>query len=168
MFLMEILKPTIGYEGLYETSSAGRLFSLRLNRFLRPKPTKYGYIRVDITDSVGIEKSIPLHRLVALSFIDNPENKKFINHKNGIKTDNRVENLEWCTILENTVHAFKNGLRSGIKGEDSNLCKLTKAQVLEIRSLYPTIKSYKKLSVIYSTSVSNIYHIIKRNTWNHI
>tara|TARA_R110000868_G_C10710495_1_gene749903 strand:+ start:219 stop:722 length:504 start_codon:yes stop_codon:yes gene_type:complete len=166
--VLEKLEPTVGYEGLYKTSSLGRLWSMRLNRFLNPKPTKYGYIRVDITDNKGVEKSLPLHRLVALSFIPNPLNKKFINHKNGIKTDNRVENLEWCTILENTTHAFELGLRNGIRGEKSNLSKLTEKDVLEIRSLFVAIKSYKKISVIYNTSLSNIYHIVNKSTWKHI
>lgn len=164
----EILKSTIGYDGLYKTSSLGRLWSVRLNRFLNPKPTKYGYIRVDITNSVGFEKSVALHRLVALAFIPNPENKPFVNHKNGIKIDNRVQNLEWCTVRENTIHAFKMGLRNGVNGERSNLCKLTKETVLKIRESYLKIRSYKKVAAIYSTSWSNVCHIVTRRTWAHI
>ncbi len=71
-----------------------------------------GYAHLGIADINGSYKYPMIHRLVALAFIPNPENKPIINHKNGIKTDNRIENLEWVTHSENHKHAFKMGLKS--------------------------------------------------------
>ncbi len=168
IIMEELIKDLSGYEGLYKISSLGKIFSIKKNRWLNPKPTKNGYIRADLTGFDGIERSIAVHRLVASNFLEKKENKPYVNHKNGIKIDNMVENLEWCTIKENTLHAFKTGLRKASKGEKSNFAKLNKMQVLEIRELYPSIKSYSKLAIMFCTSISNIYHIINRKTWSHI
>ena len=83
----------------------GKIFSSRTQRFLVPRYTKSGYTRYNIGD-----KDYYIHRLVAETFISNPENKPQVNHKNGIKDDNRVENLEWVTGEENMSHAIKNYL----------------------------------------------------------
>lgn len=118
----EIWKDIKGYEGLYQVSNFGRIKSLERvtkyrnsKRVLREKIKgdfigKRGYKRVELTKD-GISKKYNLHRIVASSFISNPYNKKEVNHINGIKTDNRVENLEWCTSQENTMHAIKMGLQ---------------------------------------------------------
>jgi hypothetical protein len=76
-----------------------------------------GYLRIT-THINGIQKAVSSHRLIATCWINNPENKPQVNHKNGIKTDNRVENLEWCTPSENGLHAFKTGLSTQPKGEN--------------------------------------------------
>jgi|LakMenEpi03Aug12_release.lakeMendotaPanAssembly.Ray.scaffolds.fasta_scaffold777394_2 hypothetical protein len=103
-------------------------------------------------------KTCYVHRLVAKKYIPNPENKPCVNHINGIKDDNRVENLEWCTYKENTNHAIENGL--------FNVRKLTLEQVEEIRNKYKPFKySIPKLAREYNMGTSAIHSIIKKRTY---
>ena len=78
-----------------------------------------GYLRIRVKIN-GIFKSIRVHRLVALYFLPNPENKPHINHKKGIKTDNRAESIEWATALENNIHAYEAGLKVLPKGKNDH------------------------------------------------
>lgn len=86
----------------------GRLDN-RKGKKLKPGMDKYGYLKVVLTND-GIRKNFAVHKLVAMAFIENNYNKPTINHINGIKTDNRVGNLEWATHHEQKVHSIENGL----------------------------------------------------------
>jgi len=141
----------------YAISIDGEVFSLRYNKKLKSIINTRGYMRVDLTKDF-IRKTIKIHRLVAEAYIDNVNNYPQVNHINGIKTDNRVENLEWCTAKQNIQHAIINKL----KVQSS---KLKEFQVLEIRN---SRLSRKELSILYDISVRNIGFIINRVTWKHI
>lgn len=128
----EIWKDIAGYEGLYQVSNFGQVKSLariKTNKligehFVKEKIMKSrlspsGYLSIGLTKN-GKQIGYRVHRLVAQTFISNPENKAEVNHKNGIKIDNRIENLEWNTSSENTIHALKTGLMIPKRGVENN------------------------------------------------
>lgn len=132
---LEFWKDIKGYEGLYQISNSGNVKSLRTNKILKTNMNNCGYKQV-ILSYKGKIKSKRIHRLVAEAFIPNPNNYQQVNHKNGIKTDNREENLEWCTAKMNVQHAYKAGLKRGKcgchKGIKNPNNKLTEDEVLHI------------------------------------
>jgi hypothetical protein len=97
-----------------------------------------------------------VHRLVAKYFIPNPDNKPVVNHKNGIKWDNRVDNLEWVTSRENTIHAVRSGLRVAAIGENSGQAKLTNKQVIEIFNSDQSIPYLCELYNVHDTTIRSI------------
>jgi hypothetical protein len=102
----EIWKDVPGYAGQYQVSNTGKVRNAKRGRELKPHTQGSGYKQTML--SVNGKRSHPLvHRLVAAAFIPNPENKPQINHKNGNKSDNRADNLEWCTMSENLQHRHK-------------------------------------------------------------
>ena len=111
----EIWCPIVGYEGLYEISNHGRVKSLsrldargalRREKLLKPRTVTDGYQQV-LLHLDGKAKAFLVHRLVALAFLDNPAALPIINHKNGGRADNRADNLEWCTQLQNVRHSIE-------------------------------------------------------------
>ena len=116
----EIWKDIKDYEGRYQISNLGRVKSNRYND-IRKEKLMTPYKNTSGRFVVRLRKKMFLvSRLVAIAFIPNPLNKSEVNHINGIGTDNRVKNLEWCTPKENMQHAFRTGLAKGKKGIENN------------------------------------------------
>lgn len=178
---MEIWKDISGFEGKYQVSNLGNIKSLyRIKerrgygkivipeRVLNPPVDTVGYKRLYLYGD-GFKKRDMVHRFVAKAFIPNPENKPEVNHKNGIKTDNRVENLEWATVSENRIHAFANKLQVPLKGTELPHAILKENDVLEIRKAWNTGKFFQKeLAKMYNVSRGCIYGIVKNKNWRHI
>ena len=172
-------KPIEGFENLYEVDGEGYVISLPR---LVPTPTtmyitkerktkghknKKGYLVFDFRRHGG--STVPVHRLVAQAFIPNPENKPQVNHINGDKTDNRVENLEWCTNGENQKHAFVNNLQRGnFNHPHSKLCY---DDVVYIKNNYQKGKigfGMRTLAKKFNVSVSTIKQIINGESYRNI
>ena len=119
----EYWKDIKGYEGLYQISNLGRVKSLPRNgtikdeRIIKYSLDKYGYPQVVLNNKK--HKCFRVHRLVAEAFIPNPQNKSTVNHIDGNKTNNKLNNLEWNTIKENNDHALRTGLQK-FKGNKIN------------------------------------------------
>lgn len=167
--------------GLYEVCNLGKVSRIgqRVARkngttvyvpsnVLSVKVGKKGYCTVNLTMN-NRKKTQYLHRLVAMAFIPNPENKPDVNHLDGNKSNNLVSNLAWVTKSENSKHAFDTGLNRAYKGEKHNLAKLTNVEVLKIRKEHiPFVNTYPMLAKKYSVRPNTIRSIVKRYTWTHI
>lgn len=160
----EIWKDIEGYESLYQISNKGNIRSFKNKKIktLNPSIMKCGYFRIALSDD---RKKFLVHRLVAIAFIPNLENKPCVNHIDGDKTNNNDWNLEWNTHSENTQHAYDINLMFDKKGSNHPLSKLNEKQVLEIRN---SVLTYYKLGEIYGVSFSTIGNIKNRATWKHI
>lgn len=126
----EIWKDIKEYEGIYQVSNLGRIKNFK-NEIHASSVDKYGYLQTILYYKVR-PKCFRVHRLVAEAFIPNPENKPQVNHIDGNKKNNRVDNLEWCTNQENINHAWKTGLFSN----------MSEAIIASNRNRTKTIKQY--------------------------
>lgn len=112
---------------LYEINKFGQIKSLKRNIILKQRTNTHGYKIVNLYCGEGRYKTMQVHRLIGIAFISNPLNKPCINHINGKKTDNRVENIEWCTYSENSQHSYDKlgrvGVWTGLFGKNHHRSK---------------------------------------------
>lgn len=140
-------------------------------RIIKPKYIR-GYANVCIVYDDGKRKTKQVHRLVLETFSPNPNMSELqVNHKDGIKDNNNLSNLEWVTPKENTQHAYKSGLAKPKEqsGEANKMAKLTENDVREILNIYKTeFKPYVEVAKLYNVSRGTIRNIIQGKTWTHI
>ncbi|MRF37154.1 hypothetical protein GIJ44_20925 [Staphylococcus sp. KY49P] len=174
----EIWKGIPGYEGLYSISITGRVKRLARNRIIatsvsRPLKEKeiktfegkLGYIHVNLWKN-GQMKQHRIHRLIMLTFTKKPQDKNVINHIDGDKSNNSLDNLEWCTNRENTIHAYKTGLAKGKKGIENSQGRLTSEEVISMRNLYATGEyTQKEIGEIFGISRRHAGDIVNGKKW---
>lgn len=176
----EIWKDVVGFEGHYQVSNLGNVRSLprlRLSRggsfapvkgkMLVPQLKKDGYFRVHLRkDEINTYPSV--HRLVAQAFLDNSENKPCVNHKDGVKVNNTVDNLEWCTVSENTIHAIRCGLYTPpvikdftLYGDNHPNTKISQSDISVIFEMRKSGKKLKSIADSFNVGISQIHRILK-------
>lgn len=167
-----------GYPG-YQVSNLGTVRSLDRKKLrkngrtlalkgqqLKPQKNHKGYLRVRLRNE-GEEKALLVHRLVAIAFIANPENKPQVNHLNGIKQDNNVLNLGWCTPSENIEHAFRMGLNHD--GENHPNSILSHSQVLTIKQILSQGKfTLTDIAKKFNVGLTTIHDIKTGKQWKKV
>lgn len=161
----------------YEASNLGRIKTFNwknkgIERVMKPALDPNGYYRTVLIRDDGKYTTVKVHRIICQTFLDNPENKPAVNHKNFVRSDNRLENLEWCTFKENTIHSFENERRKYKGG--SSCAALTDEQVLEIRANYEPDRKVKgrktkrQIAEEYNTTFYVIKMIIQKQNYRHL
>lgn len=154
-----MFRPVVGH-GRYWVSDAGVVFStIRAGRFLRPTISPQGYPYVSLMGSAGRPVKALVHRIVAEAFVANPAGLAFVNHRNGIKTDPRVANLEWVTAGQNNDHARATRLSLAF-GETHYAAKLSDLAVLEIRRLGASGLLHREIAAQFGVRRQHITKII--------
>lgn len=164
-------KPIKNYEGMYEISNFGRVKSLKRKsnkkEFIRKLSTnvRKGYKCITLTKN-SKRKTFTIHRLVALHFIPNPENKPQVNHKDGVKKNNYAWNFEWVTNAENRKHAMDNGIID-LKGENGPNAKLKNKDVFDMRKLAKFFM-FIELAIIFNVHPTTVFYIVHGKTWKNL
>ena len=178
---MEIWKPIPNFSR-YEASNFGRLRSLNYKnskkvKVLQPALSPDGYLKTMLLNDEGKYNSWTVHLFVCLAFFGEKPEGKEVNHKDGDKTNNHIDNLEYVTRSENILHGFKLGLHKPKKGSTNGSAKLKEQDVLDIREFVEDAKKRgvryygrKKLAQKYGISESHIKDIVskRRGVWSHI
>lgn len=164
----ESWKSIIGYDGRYFISSLGRIKSFVNSPFyqnnskgtiLKQHLNRKGYFMTYLSLN-GKTKTFVAHRLVALHFVENISGGDQVNHKNGIKNDNRFENLEWVTCRQNIQHAFDSGIKT-INGDKHPRSVFTNKQVIEARKMFAAGSSIRELADKYGKMYGTMWRVLK-------
>jgi hypothetical protein len=164
-----VWKPVVGYEGLYEVSDNGKVFSLKNKILLKPF-ISVGYYSITLRKNKQ-SKKIKIHRLVACAFLPNTENKKQVNHIDGNKKNNHVSNLEWCTASENNKHAWQYGLRKKTQNQINQAKSINSKMVIDLYTgiFYDSLKEACNLNNLsYSSITHKIYRNYKKQRFQYI
>lgn len=159
-------RDAVGYEGIYSISSLGRVRGDSSNghypigRFLKPERARGGYARV-VLCTQRKKKHFPVHALVAAAFIGVCPEKNVVNHKDGIKLNNRPSNLEYCTQKQNVRHAIETGLRVAVRGERHWIAKVSDNEIPEIFELKAHGLFMTEIGIVYGISGSQVANILR-------
>lgn len=175
----EVWRPIPGYKGFYSVSSAGRVRSEKRlvvdsigrprrikERILRPRADKIGYVKVALHKN-GVGDSILIHRLVVSAFIGPCPIGREVNHRDGDKTNNHLNNLEYVTRRENIQHSFSSGLKIPQKGQEHGRSKLTEALVQSIKRQKGT-RTARSIARDFGVHEVTIGGIFKGRIWKHV
>lgn len=151
----------------YLIDTNGDIYSNRIKRLMKPHLMECGYMRVRLVCDNGDKKSFLIHRLVAMTYIPNPEDKSEVNHIDGIKTNNTLSNLEWVTRHENQQHAFSEGLNTN-SGEGNGRSLITEKEVLQI--YWKLYNGARNIDVCreYNLSTTAVMEIKSKTNWNYL
>lgn len=178
--LSENAKDIPGYEGLYAVTEDGRVYShsrvvkashgstqLRKGRWLKQHENNNGYLYLPLTVD-GVRTVWLVHRLVAMTFVSNPDCKPNVNHIDNNPKNNNASNLEWCTQRENMRHCSSQGRVRvpALKGEMNPISKLSPSQVVEIKKS-KNVKQ-RDLAKKYNVSQTVIHNILSGKSWGHV
>ena len=164
LFENEEMKPVVGFEEYYGVTSFGRVFNLLTKRELKQYQNNCGYYRVCLCLKYN-SKFMLAHQLVLQAFKDNINNHKEINHIDGCKWNNKLENLEYSTRSKNMLHAFNNGIIISKKGSQRYNHKLNESDVMYIKQSEERIKD---LATKFKVSNTLICLIRKGKNWKHV
>ena len=152
----------------YTFTEDGQIYSHISKKFLRQCDDKDGYKICAIKQKNGQRVTKRVHRIIASTYIDNPDCKPIVNHKDGNKANNHISNLEWVTAKENRRHAIHTGLFDD-KAESNPNSKLKNVDVWRIRNLYGTgLIKQAELAAVFGVSQVEIGNIVRKDNWRTI
>lgn len=165
-----------GFEGKYQVSNLGNVRSLdrvtnnRVFKGVTKKPqiSNTGYYRVFLCLQNRKIKPFSIHRLVAGAFLERKEGLNIVNHLDGNRLNNVLNNLEWTTISGNTLHSYKNKLQVMGIGEDNPASKYTEEQIIEVKRLSKLGLKRKEISCITKVSTATIHLVLNNKRWTHV
>lgn len=173
--MREMWKQVPGWEGYYSASSLGRIKRdagsprCKADRLITPALSKYGYFLVSPVRVGYKQRPVAVHRIILETFVGPPPTDKHQgNHLNGIKTDNRVANLEWATRSENIAHAYANGLHGRYIGSAASAAKLSEADVVDILARVAAREYRRDIAARFGVSTKAIDEIVGGHHWTHV